>query len=175
MEAADPKLVSFITVLITLAISQWFTWYWAHRKSATDTVEKEKTLQDVAQQRLIDRIVHLEIQQGSLQTTILPLSTAFQAILVKELTHFHTPEMDALLVKLGPPYNLTDEEEARLAELLVERANSLDGEIDESEKEAALILPYVMKRVKNDVRHLAKAELVIVPRTLLIPNYHEED
>ncbi len=156
-----------VMLIIGGLISSVLTWFWITKRAKQDALTKAKELQDEVNQRLIDRIVQLETQHGLLSQTVLPLSTAFQAILVKELTHFHTPEMDALLAGLGPPYTLTHEQETRLAEMLLERIETLDGDISGSERDAALMLPYVMKRVRSETVSLEKLDLVIVPRDVL--------
>ena len=43
------------------------------------------------------RIAELETKLALVNAVVVPISTAFQAILIKELTHFHAPEMDALI------------------------------------------------------------------------------
>src|SRR5678815_4707353 len=78
----------------------------------------------------------------------MPISTAFQAILIKELTHFHTPVMDALMSKIGPPFTLTAAEETELIAALEQRTQDMAAEISDSERDAAKILPLVMKRAK---------------------------
>lgn len=159
-----------VLLVIGAVLSQGASWYWWNKKIAA----KAKELQETTNQRLFDRIVELEKQAASIQQTVLPLSTAFQAMLVKELTHMHTPEMDALLVKLGPPYLLTPIEEGRLADLLLQRVTDLSPEISEGERDAALIMPYVMKRVRAEALQLKAMHLVIVQRDLLDPTDGEQ-
>jgi len=96
------------------------------------------------------RITALEQEIAKMNLAVQPLSAAFQAVLIKQLTHIHTPELDALLVKLGPPVTLTAEEEVRLSTLLKERTTDMHDEIDDSEREAAEMLPLVIKRVKAE-------------------------
>jgi hypothetical protein len=96
------------------------------------------------------RMVELETKLAVVSASVVPISTAFQAILIKELTHHVTPEMDALLVKLGPPSTLTPEEHDRLSIMLVERTNDYGSEISPSERDAAYILPVVMKRAQEE-------------------------
>lgn len=126
------------------------------------------------------RIEELERQLGLFGQTILPISAAFQAILVKQLTHFHTPVLDGLLKKLGPPYELTDAEAAELARLLEEREVVVDDQIDESEREAARMLPLVMKRVKAEFELLQTAPIslqmvTVAPESLNEPPVVEGD
>jgi hypothetical protein len=98
---------------------------------------------------LLKRVAELETTVRMVGQTILPMSTAFQAILVKELTHFHTPEVDALLEKLGPPSTISEEDMVLLEIALKRRTAEVDPLVDESEREAALILPYIIKRVRR--------------------------
>ena len=112
----------------------------------------------------------LQRQVTMLTASLTPISAAFQAVLIKQLTHFHTPEMDALLEKLEPTNRLEPDESERLAKLLQLRATELNGRIDESEREAALMLPMVMNRVKQGIK-VSESEVmvVLVPRDGLLP------
>ena len=100
--------------------------------------------------KLVDRVTDLERQLTSVTQQVVPISAAFQAILIKELTHFHTPEMDALMLKIGPPFTLTDGEAARLGVMLAERQRDMNDQISDSERDAAQMLPMVIKRVLAD-------------------------
>ncbi len=108
------------------------------------------------------RVTELEVKLAGINQVVVPISAAFQAILIKELTHLHTPEMDALLVKLGPPITLTKTEMERLSMLLIERERDMHEEIPDSEREAALMLPLVMKRVLADENRINKIEIMTV-------------
>jgi len=99
---------------------------------------------------LVERVGKMEVTLTMIGQSILPMSTAFQAILVKELTHFHTPVVDALLEKLGPPLTITEEEMETLKAELIKRTEELDPLVGEAERESAIILPYVIKRVKRE-------------------------
>ncbi len=99
---------------------------------------------------LLARVVELERLNSLVTQAVVPISAAFQAILIKELTHFHTPIMDALMVKLGPPNTLTTAEEVELVAALKQREQDMDGLIDDAERDAARMLPMVMKRVKAE-------------------------
>jgi hypothetical protein len=100
---------------------------------------------------LMDRVRAAEIQLAKMGETIVPISTAFQAILIKELTHFHTPEMDSLMQKIGPPNTLTPSEEKRLFNVLLpEREKDMGPQISDSERDAARILPAVTRRAKAE-------------------------
>jgi hypothetical protein len=125
---------------------------------------REEAIRTETAEKIQGRVTELEKQLALVGQQIQPISTAFQAMLVKELTHFHTPEMDALMVKLGPPYELTPEEELKLIAGLKERAESLEGVIPESEREAATMLPMVMRRVRNELVHESDKTLVTFAR-----------
>ena len=116
----------------------------------------------------------------SADSTPVPISTAFQAILIKELTHFHTPEMDALMAKIGPPNTLTVVEQERLAVLLNERMKDMGPLISDSERDAARILPAIMKRAKIEQNVITGAEetkvsLVSVAMVVGVPNVKTEN
>lgn len=120
------------------------------------------------------RIAELETKLALVNAAVVPISTAFQAILIKELTHFHTPEMDALLVKVGPPMILSEAEQAKLTVMLKDREQDLGPEISDSERDAAYILPAVMKRARVEQELLSSAEtlrikLVTVGAALGVP------
>lgn len=147
--------------LLTFAATAYWTTRSAHVRKA-ERIEQEHTA-------LIARIIELERQHSLLGQAILPISTAFQQILIKELTHMHTPILDALLQKIGPPCTLSPEEELELFRGLKERTLDLGDLITDSERDAALILPYVMKRAHREAslsatqRHF---ELVLVEGTI---------
>jgi hypothetical protein len=125
----------------------------SHATAKADELAKSLAL-------LVDRVAAAESKLALVGAAVLPLFTAAQAELVKQLTHFHTPEMDALLVKLGPPYMLTPQEDDRLAVLLKEREQDMGDQISEDERDAARMLPMVMRRAKRE-SELVAAELVL--------------
>lgn len=137
-----PVAVTFVGSVLTFAAA----WYW-HHKTCTARVAEAKSKSD---QVMRDEIVELKAQLAAVREAIVPISTAFQAVLIKELTHFHTPKMDALLEKLGPPYSLSGDEEKELIVELQQRTKDVGDLITESEKEAATMLPLVIKRVKAE-------------------------
>jgi hypothetical protein len=122
-------------------------------KEAARELAKEKA-------ELANRISDLEMKLITLTTEVKPLSAAMLAVFTKELTHFHTPEMDALLVKFEDGA-ITDAGEERLLWLLEERSRELNGSIPESERDVATMFPMMMKRVKVE-RRLAAVELLVV-------------
>lgn len=158
-------------VLMSTMLTAIAAWFWFTKNAGVKKVEQEKqAVVDEARrlasehQVLMNRVRDLETQLVSVTQTVLPLSTAFQAILVKELTHYHTPVMDKLMEKIGPPNTLTVEEQQHLITLLEERTRDLNGRISESERDAAVMLPLVMKRARAEQEALLKApvELKVV-------------
>lgn len=103
--------------------------------------------------KLTDRVTELEKQSALMDHTVTPLSVAFQKMLVDQLTHYHTPEMDALMVKLTD-LTLTAEEKARLLVMLEERTRDMGDLITPSERNAAAMLPMVMQRVEEEAELL---------------------
>lgn len=161
VDALLKLLPAFVAALLSFAAAA----YWFHRlarKEAAGKLAAATALQN-------DRIVELERQLAVMRAEAQPISAAFQAMLIKKLTHLHTPVLDALLVKLGPPLTLTTDEELRLTEALKQRVVDLDAEIDELERDAATMLPLVMKRVRaeqelaTDSSTIGDLQIVIVP------------
>lgn len=140
------NLEAFVVPVVMLILGAVSTLLFARRGDRRKGVD-EKSKADAD---LHKRIVELESQLMVVKEKVVPISAAFQAILIKELTHFHTPVMDALLVKLGPPNTLTDAEEKELAAALRQRSKDLNGAISDSERDAAEMLPMVVKRAKAE-------------------------
>src|ERR1700686_3873345 len=82
---------------------------------------------------------------GILSLPVQQMSAAFQMAIVKQLTHFHTPKLDALLAKLGPPFMLTEAEMEELIAELKNREQDMGQLIDDGEREAAKMLPAIMR------------------------------
>jgi hypothetical protein len=133
-------------------------WYWFQRNQAV----KERDRIATEHQKLVDRVTEIETQSHVLAQAMLPVSAAFQAILIKELTHMHTPEMDLLMTKLGPPFVLTETEADRLAALLEARTRDMGDEITASERDAASMMPALIRRVRAE----AAADLTTLASTL---------
>ena len=152
----NPILVSLVMMFAGSFLTWLGTYYWFNR---TETQKKAERIA-VGHQTLLDRVAELEKTIAVLNSEVQPLSTAFQAVLIKELTHFHTPEMDALLVKVGPPFALTISEEIALVLGLQKRSEDVGDQISESERDAAFMLPYVMKRAKAEALALRRGELI---------------
>jgi hypothetical protein len=99
-----------------------------------------------------------------------PLAVALQTQLVKELTHYHTPRMDALLQKLGPPVTLTAAEATELQAAILEREGDMGNQISPEERQAAHILPVVIQRAQRELEQVGRgpvlAQLVLLPQPL---------
>lgn len=139
---------ALIVMLATSLLSFSGAWYWFVK--AQD--ERTAAAVHVADQALLVRVAELEKQLASVQESVVPISAAMQALLVKQLTHFHTPVMDALLVKLGPPNTLTEAEEKELIIALEQRTRDMGPLIDDSERDAAMMLPMIIRRVRLEMR-----------------------
>lgn len=157
----------FAALIAFIAASYWF------RKN--DEVRLAQELKNEAIARAaklaeanldhVARTTRLEQELASLKTAVVPISAAFQAILIKELTHYHTPVTDRLLEKLENG-TLAPTEERELSVALEERTRDMNGDIPESERDAARMLPMVIKRVRAEaVLMYPEVQLVAVPPT----------
>ena len=161
----NQALINSIGLLVIGSmLAAFWTWFWKGRAATIERLEREKkAVTDMADKlarehkELEEKVTALTNQLGLVSQVVTPINQAMQALLIRELTHYHTPELDALLAKLPPEGNLTDAEWLRLAALLKEREQELNGSIPESEREAALILPYIIKRVKAEAADIANA------------------
>jgi hypothetical protein len=166
---------SVLIVLLTAGLGFMAARYWFVKNQAVALV---KAAEDEARRikdghdKLVQRVYELEREHAVVKSAVVPITTAFQALLIKELTHFHTPVMDALMVKIGPPNTLTSEEETQLAELLEQRAKDMADEIPDSEREAAHILPIIMRRAKVEQDQIAQDSVLAI---VAIPKEHEAE
>lgn len=150
----DPTLKAFLIAVLLLMVGSALTFmatrYWNLRAAkllaATDALKEIEAVRKATQERLDE----IERQLGSIAQTVQPISVAFQAILIKQLTHEHSPVLDDLMAKIGPPNILTDEEQVELLFELKERAKDMSSLISDSERDAAKMLPLVMDRVKAE-------------------------
>jgi hypothetical protein len=151
----ENMLISFGLLLVGAIITFATTWYWFDKTATAKAAELAVTakqqiaesaaLQDAA---LKNRVAELEVQLSLVRQAVVPISAAFQAVLIKELTHFHTPVMDKLMEKLGPPFTLTEAEEKELIAALAVRAKDMGDKMSQSERNAATMLPFIMQRVR---------------------------
>jgi hypothetical protein len=131
------------------------TWYWFEKSAAirAGEIAAEARQKIIADQVITDaamkaRLAELKLQLNLVRQAVIPISAAFQAVLIKELTHYHTPQTDALLAKLSAK-TLTIAEEKELIRALARRTKDMGPKISDSERDAATILPFVMKRVRT--------------------------
>lgn len=157
----NTALIAFLSIAVTAGFTFAMASYWNNRQTKATAAENLAKAAATAALNLaaasaatVSRITELERQLSLVTQAVVPISTAFQAILIKELTHYHTPRMDELMTRVGPPSTLSIAEEAELAHLLSQRTKDMGDEITESERDAAMILPIVMKR--------ARAEAVLI-------------
>lgn len=146
-------------LLATAVVSFLASWFWFKKNNQREDMQR----QDERSGADRSRIEQLEKQLAALTQNVLPISAAFQAILIKQLTHFHTPELDALLEGLERD-TLTAEDEKRLATLLEQRTQDMGGQIDDSEREAAVMLPLVNRRVRAETAADLALQVVAVPK-----------
>ena len=151
-------LTSVLPAVIAAMLSFIGALYWTGRKAALDAAALTEAKADTLHQRVDE----LERQMMAIGTTVQPISAAFQAILVKELTHFHTPVLDALLVKLGPPFTLTADEEKQLAAELAKRERDMGPSITPSERNAAGMLPWLIPRVRAAAERVGAIDVGLV-------------
>src|SRR6266478_4615942 len=149
-------------VLLSALISFLSVAYWTSLARRDKMQERllDDTRQRTEQTRherddVLARLVKIETSLAVIDQKVMPISTALQTILVKELTHFHTLRMDSLLARIGPPSELTDAEEAELTQALLERTQDMGHLISDSERDAAFILPAIMRRAKVECALLA--------------------
>lgn len=161
----NPFTNSIVLMLLTVGLTTVLGWLAASRANARQmlrdqtaaAVEAARIIAD-SHTKLVNEVQDLKERLSLVTAQVVPFSTAFQQILVAQLTHTHTPELDALMAKLGPPITLTEAEETEMYHLLMERQADMGEEITQEEREAALILPYVIKRARAEQAQIAMAE-----------------
>jgi hypothetical protein len=139
-----------VGAVLSLAVAVYMFRRTAALEDAKDIAAEHKAL--------IARVAELEAKLTLVNQTVVPINMAMQALLIKELTHYHTPEMDRLMEKLGPPATLTESDELRLALLLEERTRDMGPLITPGERDAAAILPIIVKRARAEAETLTGAE-----------------
>jgi hypothetical protein len=118
---------------------------------------------------LQEQLSALQNQMQLLGIAVQPLTAAMAAMLVKSLTHFHTPEVDELLAKVGPPNTLSAAEEQQLGAYMRKRMRDMAVEITPLERNAAQMLPLVIERNRLESVGLEELGLKLVG----IPKDHE--
>jgi hypothetical protein len=159
----EPLFNSLLLAVVGAVLTFLVTRYFANRRlieSEHDKAVLSNALRD-------DRITALQTQLAVISAAVVPISTAFQSILIKELTHYHTPELDELMKRIGPPCTLSDIETKRLEVLLRERERDPDVKIPESERDAATMLPLVMKRATAEAAAALDEPNIILSGTMV--------
>ncbi len=124
-------------VLFSAALVFVATWFWRYRSR----VEKERD--EAAEWRS-----EMELKIAVLGTQMMPLWSAVQSQIAKDLTHPH-PQfrvMDSLLRKLES-LTITHDERRQLSVLLDERIVSTDPAVSDAERESAKLMKGVMAKV----------------------------
>jgi hypothetical protein len=135
-------LLSFGTMLAGAVVGFFGTRYWRKR----DRMQKMIDRRAASSALTLDKVLELESQLAQLKLTVTPITDAMQQLLIKKLTHFHTPILDALMQRALSGI-ITPEENAKMERLLVEREKELDTEVNEYERICARILPDVIRLV----------------------------
>jgi hypothetical protein len=142
-------------------------WFWHQKNRALATAASIKQGHD----ELVRKVYELERKQHVIEAAVVPITTTFQQLLIKSLTHphFHAKEMDALMKKIGPPNSFDEGEEKRLSILLRQRAEDTQFDIPDEERIAARILPDVMTLAKiqqDRIDSESVIAVVAVPRDI---------
>ena len=169
--ATTTVLITLGTILFGAFVSFAFAIFWYRLKTAKTA--REKLQAEYA--ALMLRVDMLDKQLALVGHDVVPLSAAMQALLIKELTHFHTPRMDLLMSKLGPPSTLSDAEETELLVLLKEREADMGDLISDSERDAAHILPVIIKRAKAEALALADTQPSLQTVAIISPVIPPDD
>jgi hypothetical protein len=137
----------WISGIVALVVSVFTVWF-LNRKSRKNAA----------------KIASIELRLSE----AVPISVAFRETLIKKLTHAHTPELDDLLMRID---HLNEEETQRFDELLRERVIDRDDpEIDDEERDAAVMLPMMNKRVRSEalIRDTGVQVVLIPPEKIII-------
>ena len=141
--------IALLGIVATAGVTFIFTQRSNARQDKEDRAEEHR--------ELLQEVAGLKERLATVDAQIVPISTAFTQVLVAKLTHLHTPELDGLLAKIGPPFTLSSEEEARMYVLLRRRQIEVDDLIPEDERDAAKIFPVVLRMARAEQEHIAMA------------------
>lgn len=139
----SPLVQGALLLLAAAALTFLATWFW--KRSAVKDVDK-------------GRITKLEQQLAVLMAEAQPINAYVQAMAIAKLTHFHTPETDELLAKVGANKRLSEPDVQRLATAMKEREVVVDSEVDEEERIWARIFPDIVRLAKIEAERLASTE-----------------
>jgi len=165
VNSVSPIIVNGIGILLTAALAFLGTMFWRWRRRADLRIAANNVLLKALQDQL-------SAQQGQLLmlgTAVQPLTAAMASMLVKALTHYHSPETDALLAKVGPPNTLTMEEEKRLGKTMQERSVDMADVISPLERNAAQLLLLIVERNRLETGNSEE----LVPVLVGVPKPHE--
>jgi len=151
---SESVLNSAVLIIVGAVVTALMTWLWRSRDAER---EKAKALA-ISHQAVLDRLAELEKREAVAAAAMTPLLTAVQAIFVQKLTHLHKPELDALLVKIGPPDVLSAAERERLMVMLHDRSWDADETVGDDERSAAKILPLLMPMVLDEQARIKEVE-----------------
>lgn len=170
----NPFANSIILLILSILLGAVVSWMFKTKANARDEViraeerlRQEKVEIAAGHVALQKEVADLKDRLSLVSAQVVPFSTAFQQILVAQLTHSHTPRLDWLLKKIGPPITLTADEEKEMYDLLAIRQTELNGLIDQEEREAALILPYVMRRARAEQENATTLDNLRVQKLLV--------
>jgi hypothetical protein len=147
-------LNSLIGALISAVVGVFVTLLWRAKTRA----EVEKAAIAADHLATVKRLTETETRLAVVTAQMVPLNAAMLQAIVKQMTHIHTPELDALMTRVGPhavPPPLTPDEEVLMYRLVAERRVAVDAEIDEDERDAAAIFPVILKRANAEAIALA--------------------
>jgi hypothetical protein len=116
------------------------------------------------------RVTELERQMAVLMAEAKPINAYVQAMAIAKLTHFHTPETDKLLAKVGARERLSGSDVERLAHALKERESVVDSEVDEEERIWARILPDIIRLAKIEADRLASGTVPVDVLRVIVPS-----
>lgn len=153
-------------------------------QSVEDTRVKRAEAVEAGHDALIQEIKELHVELQTLKehyieikAQVVPMWTAVQARLIKDLTHPHPQfkKPDALLAKLLN-LEITESERDQLNVMMDERIVSDDPEVSDDEKSSARILKDVMQKVVNEDLLIKENKLLkdVQKETIAIPDKKEE-
>lgn len=137
------------------------TSYWSRKGLAAAAAAKAIEIEATAKAEQQSRIADLEKRLAATEQVVSPISQIMMDALRKQLTHADTPILDAHLESLTKPEGLSTTDKAELLQLLEER--SKDMRYSESERDAAHMMPAMMRRVESSKRAMDPANYLITP------------
>jgi hypothetical protein len=149
--------------VLTAALIWLGTAYWRLRTAREDKAKALALTAEDVQKQLGEFRNQLQLLGQAVQ----PITAAMSAVLVKSLTHFHKPKVDALLAKVGPPCTLSLREEHDLACEM--QTVMSDVSIPDLERNSARLLLLIVERSRLEGANDKPADLALVG----IPRAHE--